>query len=58
MTNEAISEAKAYIDRAISKQQELGYRKPKAGIVKSAVEDAAKAVHDLMRLQTQGKNVS
>jgi len=51
MTDKAITEAKAYIDRSIRHQQQLGYKKPAAPTVRAAVKDAAKAVDTLHRLR-------
>jgi hypothetical protein len=52
VTDKAINEARAYIERSLQKQQELGYKKPPAPVIRSAVQDAAKAVDALLNLSS------
>jgi hypothetical protein len=53
VTNEAISEAKAYIERSLEQQEKLGYKKPPARVIQAAVKDAAKAVDALLGLRAR-----
>jgi hypothetical protein len=50
MTENAISEARSYVERAIKEQTELGYQKPPEPVVKAAIEQTAAAVDALMTL--------
>jgi hypothetical protein len=53
MTEKALREARAYIDRSIRQQQRLGYKKPTVRATRSAVQDAAKAVDALLNLRAR-----
>lgn len=58
MTDKALTEAKAYIERSIEQQQKLGYKKPRRTAVRSAIKDTAKAVDSLLGLQARTTKTS
>ena len=55
MTEKALSEAKAYVERSLQKQAELGYARPPKPVIRQAVEDTARAIDKLMALSSSPK---
>jgi len=48
--NTATVEAQRFVDKLVSKQSALGYRKPSSDVVREAVGEAAQAVQALASL--------
>jgi len=53
MTKQALAEAKAYVEKSLKDQAELGYSRPPESVVKRAVADAAQAINKLRALSTK-----
>lgn len=51
----ARSEAERYVDKLVKSQDALGYGRPKASVVRSAIGEAAEAVRALSELASQPK---
>jgi hypothetical protein len=52
MTERAVAEARAYVERSLEDQARLGYARPPAPVVERAVAEAAQAIEKLHSLAT------
>jgi hypothetical protein len=53
MTEKALTEAKAYVEKSLKDQAALGYSRPPEPVIKRAVADAAQAINKLMTLSAK-----
>jgi hypothetical protein len=51
MTEKALTEAKAYVERSLASQKELGYARPPKAVIEQAVANAAQAIEQLLALR-------
>jgi hypothetical protein len=52
MTEQALAEAKAYVEESLKNQSELGYARPPDQVIKQAVVNAAEAIDQLLTLRS------
>jgi hypothetical protein len=50
MTEQALTEAKAYVERSLKNQSELGYSRPPEPVIEQAIANAAQAIDELLAL--------
>jgi hypothetical protein len=53
MTEKALAEAKAYVEKSLKGQAELGYSRPPEPVIEQAVANAAQAINTLMTLSAK-----
>lgn len=56
MTQQAVAEAKKYVERSLKAQEQLGYKSPRRPVVKAAVAEAALAFGALLALGSKHRN--
>lgn len=53
MTEKALAEAKAYVEKSLKDQAKLGYSRPPKPVINRAVANAAQAIDKLMTLSAK-----